>query len=292
MARFVDNQKQMAFFYAEQDAACYDDTVEMTQRFYWQFHDVIADLFRYHFDAWTPETAASVVGSVLDVGCGTGVEALRLLDAFPSIHLIGLDFCQPMLEQLERKLIAKYGTTEWRRRCTLSLVDILDERLRAETVLAVVPRVRGELQAIVTAFALHHYTAEDKLRAYRLFFDLLPPGGLLVQGDLFSFESPTLASYAQVHEERWIVDRFSHPGEEVRVALGTMAKTTEELQALWIEHLRKYNHPLAIEQGWSRDVTRDATPIDSEVQLLRSAGFLEIGCPYRYFQAGVLWARR
>ena len=72
MARFLDKQKQMAFFYAEQDAACYDDTVELTQPFYWQFHDTIVDLFRYHFDAWTTERAAAVGCSVLDVGCGTG----------------------------------------------------------------------------------------------------------------------------------------------------------------------------------------------------------------------------
>ncbi len=293
MARFLDQQKQMAFFYAEQDAACYDDTVELTQPSYWQLHDTIVDLFRYHFGAWTTERAAAVRCSVLDVGCGTGVEGFRLLDAFPSIHLLGADFCQPMLEQFERKLAAKYGTAEWPSKCTLSLLDILDDGLNAGTILSSLPQGAPELKAIVTAFALHHYTAEEKLRAYRLFFDLLPAGGLLVYGDLFSYESPTVASYAQLHEERWILDSFSNPNEEVRGRLGEMAKNTEVLRELWIEHLRRYNLPTPIEHGWTRPHgSSNGAPAESEVLLLRSAGFVEIACPYRYFQAGIIWAKK
>ena len=292
MSRLPDEKRRKAFFYAEQDAFCYDDVLELTQPFYWQFHDVILDLFRYHFDSWAPGRNTSVQCSVLDVGCGTGVEGLRLLDAFPALHLIGLDFCQPMLDQFERKLAARYGT-EWRRRCTLSLRDILDEELDTEGLRALLPANASGIQAIVTAFALHHYGPEEKLRAYRLFFDLLPPGGLFVYGDLFSYESTTLADYAQEHEERWILQNFSDSDEGLKSRLREIGKEAGELRSLWIDHLRTYNVPLAIECGWSQNQT-GGEPVSgsSELHLLRSAGFREIGCPYRYFQAGVLWARK
>jgi SAM-dependent methyltransferase len=275
------------------EAEIYDDTVEFTQPFYGQFHDVIIDLLKYHFESWDQDRAKLVNCVILDVGCGTGIEGIRILETFSSIHLVALDFCQPMLEMFERKLVARYGSDEWRRKCTMALIDILDEELKPSNVLSFLPRDSADLQAIVTAFALHHYTAEEKLRAYRLFYDLLPPSGLFVYGDLFSYESPTLTSYAQLHEERWILDSFSNPHEEVKLRHGVMAKSAEELRTLWIEHLRKYNIPLPIENSWTSPMlTGDEASIGSEVNLLRTAGFAEIGCPYRYFQAGVIWARK
>lgn len=96
---------------------------------------------------------------------------------------------------------------------------------------------------------------------------------MLVYGDLFSYESQKLASYARASEERWILESFSNPSEEVKVSVGEMEKSTEELRELWTEHLRTYNIPLPIEEGWSslRETGSEAL-IDGEVGFLRSAG--------------------
>jgi hypothetical protein len=153
--------------------------------------------------------------------------------------------------------------------------------------------VRECFDAIVTVFALHHYTAKEKGIMYKRFADALCPNGLFLNGDLFSYESPLLAKYSQNRGEKWITDQFAAMDAETRPPIGTVQKTFVDICQQWIEHLRTHNIPLPLEHGWAQNpMTMPKLIEESEVQLLKIAGFSEIGCPYRYFQAGIAWARK
>ena len=295
MTRFSDDEKNLAFFYAEQDAAAYDDIVEHTQCLYWQLHDTIIQLLRYHFSRSHADLTSSSPCTILDIGCGTGSEGIRILEAFPSSHILGLDFSQPMLDQFRNKLRKRYGSEGWQARCTLLCADILAEEPLSTRWLESTYQstTLGRIAAVVTVFALHHYGPDEKLRVYKQLFDLLPPGGLFLNGDLFSYESRIMAENAQTDEELWISHQFSRLDPKFEAALVKTGRTSEEMQAIWIEHLRKYNVPLTIEEGWS--LSQSASQPNGtigEVRLLRAAGFQDIACPYRYFQSGILWARK
>ena len=42
-------------------------------------------------------------GSLLDLGCGTGLELNAILKRFPGLHVTGIDLCEPMLAVLRQK---------------------------------------------------------------------------------------------------------------------------------------------------------------------------------------------
>lgn len=76
---------------------------------YYRFHSLIYDASRWSFlfgrdrlmelvaDFCTPSR-------ILDVGCGTGTNLVRLRRAFPEAHLTGLDLSEAMLARARKKL--------------------------------------------------------------------------------------------------------------------------------------------------------------------------------------------
>ena len=66
------------------------------------------------------ERAAIPVERVADLGCGSGVLARALLDAYPRASAILVDFSEPMLQEA-RKQMRTYAE-----RCVVSLADLSD----------------------------------------------------------------------------------------------------------------------------------------------------------------------
>jgi S-adenosylmethionine-diacylgycerolhomoserine-N-methlytransferase len=77
---------------------------------YYRFHAHIYDMTRWSFlfgrVAIIQKIAASAghPARILEVGCGTGKNLIRLCRVFPSAHITGLDMSADMLEQARRKL--------------------------------------------------------------------------------------------------------------------------------------------------------------------------------------------
>ncbi|WVQ63313.1 uncharacterized protein L199_001465 [Kwoniella botswanensis] len=61
--------------------------------------DYIHDVYKYHAGNIPDEVAALLsdgkLRKILDVGCGTGKWALEILEAFPNIHITGVDLAHP-----------------------------------------------------------------------------------------------------------------------------------------------------------------------------------------------------
>lgn len=138
------------------------------------------------------------VPSVLDVGCGTGMLSERLLGAFPSCRLAGVDLSPAMVERARARLAGRAEVRE---------ADA--ERL---------PFHDGAFDLVVSNDSFHHYPDPD--RAAFQMWRVLRKGGALVLGDV---RQPAPARAVM---NAWMP--FSHEGDvriyseaELRAILGT-----------------------------------------------------------------------
>ena len=136
--------------------------------------------------------------SVLDVGCGTGMLSERLLSAFPSCHLTGIDLSPAMVDRARVRLAGRAEVRE---------ADA--ERL---------PFHDGVFDLVVCNDSFHHYPDPD--RAAFQMWRVLRKGGALVLGDVWQ------PAPARAVMNAWMP--FSHEGDvriyseaELRAILGT-----------------------------------------------------------------------
>jgi tRNA (cmo5U34)-methyltransferase len=199
------------------------------------------------------DQAAAVV---VDLGGGSGKLMERILDRWPLAQGIVVDQSEPFLALAERRL-APFAE---RAKCVLA-------RLQNEWTEQLPPNIT----AIVSMSAIHHLEPAEKVSLYQRCFDVLPPGGVLLNGD----------------EVRPAIDADYH---------ATLTK--------WAEHMRREMAGGAIPaafhgalEGWiERNVTEFGQPkksgddchetIEAQLEYFRAAGFATADCKWR----GDLWA--
>jgi tRNA (cmo5U34)-methyltransferase len=111
---------------------------------------------------------------VLDLGVGTGVTALRILEAMPGVRVVGFDVSHEMLGRARQRLNLH------RRRVTLRPANIS------------APEIDGLYDAIVSVLAIHHLWADEKRHLFSRLWEHLSPGGILVVADAFRHASDRL----------------------------------------------------------------------------------------------------
>jgi tRNA (cmo5U34)-methyltransferase len=118
----------------------------------------------------TPHAAA-----LLDVGCGAGNYALKLLAQFPGLDVTLVDLSRPMLDRaVERVTSATSG------RVTTLQGDMRELPIREES-----------FDIIVAAAVLHHLREDAEWRAvFTKLYRALRPGGSLWISDLISHTDP------------------------------------------------------------------------------------------------------
>jgi SAM-dependent methyltransferase len=115
---------------------------------------------------------------VLDLGCGHGVVAARVLAELRDVSLVGVDGSAPMLE-LAREQLAPYGD-----RVTLA-------RAAFET-LTPADLPGSPYGAAFAVQAVHNTDDEGKKRAYESVRETLAPGGLFLLVDRIRLATPSL----------------------------------------------------------------------------------------------------
>jgi SAM-dependent methyltransferase len=200
---------------------------------------------------------------ILDLGCGPGSLAARLLARIPAATVIAAD-ADPVTLSLGR---AGYAGVPGLR--------FLDVDLRASGWEAALGLEPGRpVDAVVSTTALHWLTAAELRALYRVVAGLLRPGGLFLDGDhlrLDETESPVLARLNQVLEEAEDQRRFpgGHAGRAEDWRQWWQAVTADPaLAAAAAERDRRTVHHHGSEGGGLLAVHIDA---------LRAAGFAEIG---------------
>lgn len=132
------------------------------------FFSARVDTYEAHMELWTraylrvaeflPETARTL----LDLGCGTGLQLDAILARRPEMQVTGVDLCEDMLKALRKKhpqvktLCGDFFT---------------------------VPLGENRFDAAVSVEALHHFAPEHKLTLYRRLCAAIKPGGTFLVCD-------------------------------------------------------------------------------------------------------------
>ena len=102
--------------------------------------------------------------TLLDLGCGTGLELEEIFRRFPTIAVTGIDLTQEMLDALSRKYASK------------SPILICGDYFTAD--FGDVP-----FDAAVSFETMHHFPKEKKHALYQKIYDALTPNGVYVECD-------------------------------------------------------------------------------------------------------------
>ena len=215
---------------------------------------------------------------VLDVGCGPGSLAVRLLDRLPHATVIGID-ADPVSLTL--------GQAAYSGRPGLRFID-LDLR---------VPGWAGQLglgspaDAAVSTTALHWLPEQDLRAMYAELATVLCPGGLLLNGDHFTLdtkESPTLARLDLALRQREDLRRFPGGHSVTWHAWWEAAAADPLLAGHFAERRRRH-----VDAGHH---DTESTQLATHVEALKEAGFSEIGTLWQRgdnrLLCGVLPAKR
>lgn len=132
--------------------------------------------------AFYPFTAAQLPiktdASVLDLGCGTGLELQWYFTRNPSAKITGVDMTQAMLNKLKEKFSDK--------KLTLICGSYFD-----------VPFSQEPYDAAVSVESLHHFTQAQKIPLYRKVYAALKRDGCFILTDYFACSSEEEDYYFQ-----------------------------------------------------------------------------------------------
>ncbi len=191
--------------------------------------------------------------SILDIGCGDGVLADVIRGEFDVRTAVLLDGSPTMLERARERVAGWPGAT------TAHVVeaDFNDPAWVGKLPLA-------GFDVVVSGYAIHHSTDEEKQRIYREIHDLLRPGGLFVHLEHVASVTPTGARLFDRWQAESIVRFRQAAGEDVTVEAVEQELLTRPDRAANILA------PLDVQLGWLRDT-----------------GFREVDCYWRHFELAV-----
>ena len=196
---------------------------------------------------------------VLDLGCGPGSLAVRLLDRLPRATVIGID-ADPVSLAL--------GQAAYAGRSGLRLID-LDLRIPGWSARLGLDR---PADAAVSTTALHWLFERDLRLMYAELATVLGPGGLLLDGDHFTLdekESPTLARLDLALRQREDRRRFPDGHSESWSAWWEAVAADPLLSDRVAERRRRQ-----VEAGHHGT---ESTQLATHVEALIQAGFAEVG---------------
>lgn len=124
---------------------------------------------------WLGELIPAQAETLLDLGCGTGLELDEIFRLHPDIRVTGIDLAPGMLARLREK--------HPERKLTLTVGDYLT-----------VPLAPCAFDVAVAFETLHHFPPETKLGLFRRIFAALRAGGMLLEGDYIA-ESDEMETY-------------------------------------------------------------------------------------------------
>jgi len=100
---------------------------------------------------------------VLDLGAGTGLELIPLVERFPDVRITAADISEDMLGTLKERPFAD--------QVTFVVGDFFETCFGTG------------FDAMISTSALHHFAPEDKVKLYRKVYDALRPGGTFANAD-------------------------------------------------------------------------------------------------------------
>ncbi|MFI7615948.1 class I SAM-dependent methyltransferase [Nonomuraea terrae] len=223
--------------------------------------EVMLDVLRLHSPAEP---------TVLDLACGPGSIADRVLGRLPGSRVVATDY-DPVLARLAETVLGEYGE-----RATVIDADLAESGWSR-------PFAEWRFDAVLTSTALHWLSPRQLLGVYTELATILPPGAVLLNADHLRFgpEHSTLAEVSARHDELMRQAAFA-AGAPTWDAWWTLAGRRPDLGERIAERRRRF-------------ADRPPQPLASlafHQAALRTAGFTEVGTVWQYLDDYVVFARR
>ena len=192
---------------------------------------------------------------ILDIGAGDAILLTTLMEAFPDVSGVALDFSPLMLEQARHRL-DKFG-----QRATIQEADMQSPVWRES--------LAGPFNVIVSGFAIHHLPDERKRALYREIYDLLSEGGVLVNSEHVASATPRGEQMFDDALTTHLYHRRREKGEEV---------TLEQIRREYLERPDRAANILAL--------------VEDQCRWLREIGFRDVDCFWKYFEVAIFGGRK
>ena len=138
-----------------------------------------------------PDQLPTHIESILDLGCGTGLELKNIFERFSRVTVTCVDLCEEMLS----RLLAKYPDK--------SIIPIKGSYIARDFGNEV-------FDSAISFQTMHHMTMDVKLSVYKNIFKSIKPGGRYVECDYMvteqALQDELLESYVKLKDENGITD--------------------------------------------------------------------------------------
>jgi cyclopropane fatty-acyl-phospholipid synthase-like methyltransferase len=263
----LDTRKH--FFFAEAEAGMYDVTIGLVVPHYQIMHDMVLAILH--------ETSLATRGTVLDVGSGTGADSISILKEFPNSSVVALDLCGPIQDVHKDKLrsMGKKGVQILKRSKFIE-GDVLSFVTRPE---GLAQYTDGGYSAIVSSLVVHHFSHAEKMHFYRMAFNLLRPGGILINADLFSYRDKEQDRFANAYDSQWMKKHLLDSTSAIEGEAGLNREHRKRMLSRWLWHYKHSNNLEPLE---------DIAGASGQINMLKRAGFVSVAVPYRMALSGIL----
>lgn len=207
---------------------------------------------------------------VMDLGCGTGFDAVALLHGDANLKYVGVDQSQQMCERLMKKV----GDAGFGHRTTVIQESIQRISHDSDTSNLRVGQESFRPQVVITAFTCHHLKKGEKASLYRAIAKSLPPTGFFVITDLINSEVDLKANMEVAGNEALLFE-IADIRKGAELASWLDDEEREQLAQRWVDHYTSENIPLQLSE---------------EIALLKESGFSQIQLHFRSGQNCVLSA--
>jgi ubiquinone/menaquinone biosynthesis C-methylase UbiE len=189
---------------------------------------------------------------ILDLGVGTH----KIVEMFPNASVVAIDAAEMMIDKAKIRLKEQLGQITFK---AVTFQELPDK----------VKDVAG-LDAIVSAFALHHLLREEKLKLFQYVHSMLKPGGWFVNCDIFNAVDPANEA---------LYRRLLYKGTQERSrSLKHEEKSLDYIASEYTsKEKRDGDNPLSITE---------------ETQLLTEAGFRMVDCFWKEYREAVYGGKK
>ncbi len=179
---------------------------------------------------------------VLDLGCGDGIVIHELLKIDKSIKAILIDGSEDMLNEARGRL-KDFGNINF---IKASFQEILNKDI-----------LYGNFGFIVSSLAIHHLTLDEKTSLFKKIYSHLYPDGYFLNIDVVLAPTKTLEQWYLLLWKEWI--------EERKTLLGIETDFYDEV-------IRRYKD----------NADNKPDTLGAQLDALKSAGFKDVDCFYKY----------
>lgn len=208
--------------------------------------------------------------SVLDIGAGLGSFSKIILQRFPDVTVLVLDY-DPALLQLARHNLAEYSDR----------VTIIEADLRDPGWLTAIGAEKPD--TIVSSTALHWLPTDRLVRLYRSVAEVLDKDGLFFNADHLSHPTGSFFQQVSVLDDQTAQQEAFGSGVQDWDGWWKQLREIDGFADLVAERDRRF--------GDDAPENLDTTPI-LHTEALRVAGFGEVGTVWQYFDDYVVYGVR